>query len=323
MAIVALPMDIPTFRPPCLHDGDTIGIIAPAGPVSRRDDFERGVAVLNRMGFNTRYDERIFDNRRYLAGNDTSRAEELMRYFEDPSVQAILPLRGGYGCARLLPYLDRKRLCRHPKLLTGFSDLTTLHLYFQRLFGWATIYGPMVTSPSLCEISGRAEEHLKSLWTDPNYLPEITFPQMESLTPGVAEGRLTGGCLSVVVTSLGTPYEIQTDGAILFLEDLSEPPYRLDRMISHLKLAGKLDHINGLLLGSFIDCEPDNASDYTARDVILDVVGDLQVPVLYNFPAGHGREIWALPFGIRVRMDADRRSLELLESAVTAGRLAD
>jgi muramoyltetrapeptide carboxypeptidase len=298
-------MDIPTFRPPCLHDGDTIGIIAPAGPVSRRDDFERGVAVLNRMGFRVRY----------LAGDDTSRAEELMSYFEDPAVHAVMPLRGGYGCARLLPHLDERRLSRNPKLLTGFSDITTLHLYFQRRFGWVTIYGPMAASPSLWEISGSEKEHLKSLWTNPNYLPKITFPQLESFAPGVAEGRLTGGCLSVVVTSLGTDYEIRTEGAILFLEDLSESPYRLDRMISHLKLAGKLDHIAGLLLGSFIDCEPDDAT-YTARDVLRDVVGDLQVPVLYNFPAGHGRENWALPFGTRVRMDTDKRSLALLEPAV-------
>lgn len=311
-------MDIPTFRLPCLRAGDTIGIIAPAGSVSRRDEFDQGVAVLNRMGFQVRYDERIFENRRYLAGDDASRAEELMRYFEDKAIQAVMPLRGGYGCARMLPYLDEKRLRPNPKLLTGFSDITTLHLYFQRHFGWVTIYGPMVASPSLRKCSEREEEHLKLLWTDPNYLPEITFPQMESFAPGVAEGRMTGGCLSVVVTSLGTPYEIQTEDAILFLEDLSEAPYRLDRMISHLKLAGKLDHIAGLMLGSFTDCEPDDNA-YTARDVLQDVVGDLEVPVLYNFPAGHGRENWALPFGIRVRMDADKRSLQLMESTVGVG----
>jgi muramoyltetrapeptide carboxypeptidase len=311
-------MDIRTIRPPCLHPGDTIGIIAPAGPVSRRDDFEQGVAVLKRMGFGVRYDERIFEIQRYLAGNDIGRAEELMRCFEDPEVHAIMPLRGGYGCARLLPYLDASRLRRYPKLITGFSDITTLHLYFQRLFGWTTIHGPMVASPSLREISGSEEEHLKSLWTDPGYAPEILFPQMEVFVPGVAEGRLIGGCLSVVVTSLGTPYEIQTEGAILFLEDLGEPPYRLDRMISHLKLAGKLDSVAGVLLGSFIDCEPDDGT-YTARDVLRDLLKDLEVPVLYDFPAGHRKRNWALPFGTRIRMNTDTRSLKQLEPFASAG----
>ena len=311
-------MDIPTFRPLCLHDGDTIGIIAPAGPVRRRDDFERGVEVLNRMGFRVRYDERIFESRRYLAGDDARRAEELMSYFEDPAVHAVMPLRGGYGCARLLPHLDERRLRPNPKLLTGFSDITTLHLYFQRRFGWVTLYGPMAASPSLHEISEREQAHLKALLTDPSYLPEIIFPQMESFAPGTAEGRLTGGCLSVVVTSLGTPYEIQTEGAILFLEDLSESPYRLDRMISHLKLAGKLDRVAGILLGSFIDCEPDDGT-YTARDVLRDVLRDLEVPIIYNFPSGHGKENWALPFGTRVRMNADRQSLTSLEPMVAIG----
>ena len=308
-------MDIPAVQPPKIKTGDTIAVIAPAGPIENRDGLDRGILALERMGFGVQFDDRIFQSSGYLAGGDHARAEELMCAFEDPSIQAIIALRGGYGCSRLIPLLMEQRLRYHPKIFMGFSDLTTLHLYFKKRFGWVTTHGPMAVSPALADMPSDQEAHLLSLWTEPEYRPSLSFPQLESLNPGVAEGVLTGGCLSVIAASIGTPYEIETEGKILFLEDQGEPPYRLDRMITHLFLADKLHSLAGVLLGEFVDCQS-TQGNYTAMDTLRDIFASLNIPVLANFPAGHGANNWALPLGVTVRMDANARTIEFLEPAV-------
>ncbi len=313
-------MDIPTIHPKRLRIGDAVAIIAPASTVESHMEagklaspLESGVATLERMGFRVRFSERIFQSSRYLAGGDADRAEELIRAFEDPETQAVIALRGGYGCSRLIPLLKGRHLRNFPKLFMGFSDLTTLHMFFRRRFGWITIHGPMAASISGLTLEQKA--HLFSLLTNPDYLPTLGFEQLETWKPGAAEGILTGGCLSIVTTSLGTSYEINAKGKILFLEDLGEPPYRLDRMLTHLRLAGKLDGIAGLLLGDFLDCEPSQGG-YTAKEVLRDVLDGLRVPILAGFPAGHGVNNWAIPFGVKIRMDATNRSIKFLEPAV-------
>ncbi len=306
-------MDIPTIQPPKMNPGDTVSIIAPASTVGQRQRFENGITLLEKMGFRVRFDERIFESSRYLAGADADRAEELMCAFEDPSVQAILALRGGYGCARLIPRLMEKRLRPHPKIFMGFSDLTTLHMFFRRRFGWITTHGPMAAS--LGDASPEQQQHLFSLWTNPEYRPAFHFGEIETWHPGSAEGILVGGCLSIIATSIGTPYEIKTDGKILFLEDQGEPPYRLDRLLMHLQLAGKLQNVAGIILGSFIDCEPDDAN-YTAADTLRDILTKLEIPVIAGFPAGHSKDNWAIPFGVKVRLDADAGSVQFIDGAV-------
>jgi len=308
-------MDIPTVKPPALKKGDTIAIVAPAGPIEKRDGLERGIAALERMGFRVKFDERIFESTRYLAGDDPSRAEALMGAFEDPSVQAIIALRGGYGCARLIPLLSEKRLRHHPKIFMGFSDLTTLHLFFRRRFGWITIHGPVAISSALGNIAAEQEKHLISLWTNPGYSPTLHFPELETWVEGSAEGRLAGGCLSIIAASIGTPYEIKTEGKILLLEDHGEQPYRLDRMLTHLHQAGKLQSLAGLLMGEFRDCEPEEGH-YSASDTLREILSDLQVPIIANFPAGHGPDNWAVPLGAKVKMDADARTVAFVDPAV-------
>jgi muramoyltetrapeptide carboxypeptidase len=309
-------MDIPNTCPKILKPGDTIGIVAPAGPIVNQESLAAGIAVIERMGFRVSWNERILQSFRYLAGRDAERAEELMQCFEDPRIKGIIALRGGYGCSRLIPLLDEKRLRPHCKIFMGFSDLTTLHLFFRRRFRWVTFYGPMAATPSLVNIGMAEQDHLRSLWTDPEYLPNLGFASLESWAPGMAEGRVVGGCLSLITASLGTAYEISTEGKILFLEDLGEPPYRIDRMLTHLRLAGKLDSIAGIILGSFIDCdtEPANCS---LKETFMDVFDSLQIPVLANFPCGHGQINWAIPLGIKVRLDATNRSIQFLESSVS------
>jgi len=308
-------MDIPTVRPRALRPGSQIGIAAPAGPIENREGLDRGIAVLERLGFRVRFDDRIFESFRYLAGTDEARAEELQFLFEDPSIDAILALRGGFGCARLIPLLDEGRLRPHCKLFMGFSDLTTLHLFFRRRFGWVTIHGPMAASASLGNISPAEEKNLYSLLTDPQYMPQLSFAELEGWVPGVAEGKLVGGCLSLVAASIGTPYEIRTEGRILFLEDLGEEPYRIDRMLTHLRLAHMLDSVAGILLGGFHDCNPERG-DYTIEDTLRENLEPLGVPLLARFPSGHGTENWALPLGVRVRLDAQAQRLEVLEPSV-------
>jgi muramoyltetrapeptide carboxypeptidase len=188
-------------------------------------------------------------------------------------------------------------------------------MYFRRRFGWVTIHGPMITTLSPDRLSPEAERHLLSLWTDPQYLPTLSFAQLESWAPGSAEGRLVGGCLSILAASLGTSYEFRSEGKILLLEDRGEAPYRIDRMITQLRLAGKLDEVAGILIGRFTDCEPEEGG-YSSEDVLRDLFARLGVPVLAGFPCGHGIENWALPLGLRIRVDADQKSIQFLESAV-------
>lgn len=306
---------MPVIRPRALTAGDTVGIIAPAGPVDREEALTAGIATLERLGFRVRFDRRIFQATRYLAGPDEARAEELMRFFEDPEIRAIVPLRGGYGCARLLPLLQEARLRDNCKVFMGFSDLTTLHLYFQRRYGWATIHGPMAVSASLANLSGPEERHLLRLWTDPEYLPEYCIPEMEIWNHGSADGSVTGGCLSLVVAGIGTEWEIDTEGRILFLEELGEPPYRVDRMLTQLRLAGKLDGITGIILGTFVECDPPDES-YKVDDVLKEILGKLQIPIIAKFPAGHGPLNRPFPLNLPARLDTDRKSLRLLSPLV-------
>jgi len=307
-------MNIPMTQPQGLKPGDTIAVVAPAGPIASREFFDRGIAALERMGFRTRFNDRLFQSYRYLAGRDADRAADLTHAIEDPSVQAIIALRGGYGCARIIPLLNERRIRDNCKIFMGFSDLTTLHLFFNKC-GWITFHGPMAANEALADISAEREEHLVSLLTDPGYRPGFRFPQIENWSSGTAEGVLTGGCLSLVTASLGTSYEIQTEGKILFLEDTGEPPYRVDRMITHLRLAGKLDSAAGIVLGHFSDCgEP--SGDYSVGDVLRDVLSCLNIPILANFPAGHIQDNWTLPLGVKTRIDTNEPALHFLEPAV-------
>lgn len=308
-------MNIPTILPKGLNSGDAVAIVAPAGPLRERDALDKSAVFLEEMGFEVRFDDRIFHQTAYLAGSDDARAEELMGAFEDDSVKAVVGLRGGYGCSRLIPYLDLERLKGHPKIFMGFSDLTTLHLFLYRRLGWVTFHGPMAANPGIGSHSDEEHAHLLSLWTDPAYRPALSFPQLEAWNSGKAEGRLVGGCLSTIVSSIGTPYEIDTNGAILFLEDVGEPPYRLDRMLTHLKLAGKFESLRGILLGRFFEGEPPDGAD-SGPEMMKELLRSAGVPILANFPAGHGPHNWALPMGSRIRIDGDALSVEFLEPSV-------
>ena len=302
-------------RPPALQPGDTVGIIAPASGF-RRDEFEAGCAELRRLGYQPFYLPSIFERDGYFAGSTQRRIDELHEMFRRPEVKAVLCARGGYGCNYLLPLLDLELMRANPKIFAGCSDVTTLLTYLCDAAGLITFHAPMVAgdfarrsgfdeSSWLAAVSGREVEM--------SFRPE----QVQSLTKGLGEGMLYGGCLSLLCASLGTPYEIRTKGTILFLEDRAERPYRVDRMLMQLKLAGKFDGVRGIVFGEMTDCTEPDAPASMLHDVIMRILGDLGIPIAFGLKSGHvSSGALTLPFGVRAKLSvADVVSLSC-EAAV-------
>jgi muramoyltetrapeptide carboxypeptidase len=252
-----------------------------------------------------------------LSGTDERRAAELLEMVRNPDVKAIFCARGGYGSGRLIPYLEPELFLAHPKIILGSSDITML-LSFLNRHGLVGFHGPMVaTSMRLGEQSYDRSILVRMLKGDPN----IQFPvdHTSVLRSGEAEGRLAGGCLSMVVATLGTSFEIDTDDTILILEDLGEKPYQIDRMLTQLKQAGKLEKVRAIVFGEMLDCTNLPNQGYTLEEVILDVLDGTMFPVLYGFSTGHtSRANIVVPFGIHAKLSLGSVSrFELLESAVS------
>ncbi len=304
------------IRPPALQEGDCIGLAAPASPFDRQA-LQVGVEVLQSWGFRVHYTPRVFDKYRYLAGSDADRAAELHALFVDPDIKAILCCRGGYGAQRLLPYLDPDLIAAHPKILMGYSDLTSLLLYLHTQCGLVTLYGPVVAKDIHPGLAIAVQQQIKGVLMgddDAMQPPECLMQSLTVLSPGEAEGHLVGGCLSLLVCATGTPFLPDTRGAILFLEDRGERLYAIDRMLTALRLAGVFAGVRGLVFGSLEPAEVDRKRPYRVREIILDVLGEMHIPVLSGFPAGHCPDPLALPFGTRVAIRKGR--LVLCEAPV-------
>jgi muramoyltetrapeptide carboxypeptidase len=300
-----------SFRKPhALRPGDSVAIVAPAGPFDRAP-LEAGLAILSKR-YRVRYDERIHSRERYLAGDDNRRFAELTRALADPDIKAVFCARGGYGAMRLLPRLAAWAT-EHPlalKPLIGFSDITALHQWFQSN-AIASIHAPVLTQ--LGRVPAESPQRLFSLLE--STAPAQPLTGTETYVGGTVEGPLLGGNLSVFTRLLGTPFMSPLDDGILLLEDLSEQPYRLDRMWTHLELAGVFRKIRGVVLGQFIGCEPRDGG-YTAADVLRDLAAATGVPCASGFAIGHGDVNEAVPLGVRVRLEADVARLTFLEPAV-------
>jgi muramoyltetrapeptide carboxypeptidase len=301
--------------PPALQPGNAIGIVAPASGFDR-ERFVAGCERLRLMGYRPFYLDSIFERDLYFAGSAERRARELEEMFERDEVKAVLCARGGYGCNYLLEEVNIAKISAHPKIFVGASDLTTLLTWFLDAAGLITFHGPMVekafASPDGVDLaSWSAATASAEPW-------QITG-DMEPLVRGAAEGILYGGCLSLLVESLGTPYEIQTEGTILFLEDVNAKPYQVDRMLMHLKLAGKLEGVRGLVFGEMLDCRQSPDQPYTLQEVITRVVGNLGVPVAFGLRSGHvTRGNITLPLGVRAKLTVDETvRLNILEPAVS------
>jgi muramoyltetrapeptide carboxypeptidase len=307
------------IRPRALEPGDTIGIAAPASAIDR-DALEAGCARLRAMGYKPFYLESIFEHDLYFAGPTRRRAAELMELFERDDIRAILSARGGYGSALLLPELDVEVVRKHPKIFIAYSDATALLTWMNDAAKLVTFHGPMAAKDfahpgGVDEASWNAALRGKAKWEVPQ--------RCEALVPGEAEGTLYGGCLSILVASLGTPYEIHTAGKILFFEDVNTKPYQVDRMLTQLNQAEKFEGVLGVVFGEMKGCVQGPEQNYTLQQVVRRALGDLGIPVAFGLRSGHvtAGNI-TLPLGVRCRLRvASDASLEILEPATTRARV--
>ena len=295
-------------KPAALRRGDVIGVVAPAAAVDEAS-LQAGVRVLENAGFRVRLGDATLKKSGYLAGTDRERIADLHAMFRDPEIKAIIGARGGYGSGRLLPLFDPLAAREHPKILVGHSDLTFwLNDLVQRAH-LVTFHGPMVAG--LHQNPEAAGRLLALLSGDTVGWHE---PGKWVVQPGMAEGVLVGGCLSVVVSMLGTPYAVETRGRLLFLEDVNEKPYRIDRMLTHMRQAGALDGVAGVVFGEMDGCVASPDERVTVRDVIAAAFTDAAYPVAFGLSSGHGRGTLTVPLGVRARLAGER--LTLLESPV-------
>jgi muramoyltetrapeptide carboxypeptidase len=313
----------PRIKPHALRLGSTVGIVAPASNI-KRADLEAGCEGLRRAGYRPIYSDTILDRDLYFAGSVERRARELEEMFVRDDVEAIICARGGYGANYLLEALALEKIKTHPKIFVGYSDVTTLLTYFFDKAGLVTFHGPMVAKDWLHQDGVDLASWQSALAGTAAWEPSLDADSgAKGLVDGAAEGILYGGCLSILVASLGTPYEIKTAGTILFLEDLAAKPFQIDRMLVQLKLAGKLDEVRGIVFGEMRDCMQNANQGYALEEVVLRVVGKLGVPVAYGVRSGHvtSRNI-TLPIGVRAGLTVNGAevNLKILESAVTAGK---
>ncbi len=301
-------------KPLALRPGDTVGIVAPASNV-RRSDLEAGCEALRRAGYQPFYFDSILDQDLYFAGSVKRRTHELQEMFLKEDVRAILCARGGYGSNYLL---NQEIIVTAPKIFVGYSDITSVLTYFGSEDGFVTFHGPMVAKDWAHEggvdlASWHAAVSGTASWDVP------LNAEVSALCDGEAEGILYGGCLSILVASLGTPYQIQTAGTILFLEDVAAKPFQVDRMLMQLKLGGHLDNVRGIVFGEMLDCVQIQNQGYTLQQVIARIVGDLGVPVAFGVRSGHvSCGNITLPFGVRAKLSVHGGdvALRILESAV-------
>lgn len=297
----------PSF-PPRLRQGDTIGLIAPAGPYRDRADLEQGIAVLREMGFKVKYSPAIHERDHYLAGSDQSRAADLNQLWGDEEVQAILAVRGGYGSLRMVAGLDLAAIRRTPKALIGFSDITVLLTALAKATGLVTFHGPMVTTLATAD-EGSRQAFFEALTAEKP--AALTPADLQILRPGRVAGKLWGGNLTTLAHLLATPYEVEWQDAILFLEDVNESAYRVDRLLTHLKEAGRLQKVAGLILGTFSNLPAATCPDTQLIWRRALELTEERVPVWGNFPVGHGPRNWTLPLGVQVTMDSAAGTLYL------------
>lgn len=305
-----------------LKFGDTLGLIAPSGAVRAEGAIARAVAETERMGFKVKLGESAGQKYGYLSGTDEVRARDINSMFADDEVDAIVCLRGGYGAMRILDRLDYDMIAKHPKIFMGFSDITALHIALLKRCGLVTFHGPMAAAnwadKPLDDFS-RESMYRALMHAEP--VGELANPPeypRQTVNPGQAEGPLVGGNLMLIASSLGTPWELDTKGRIIFIEEVGERTYCVDRMLTQLRLAGKFDDCAGVVFGDFADC-PIEYPEFglSLEEIIRDVVVPSGKPVFTGLRCGHCSPKLTLPFGVKCRMDADKCTLTVLESAVT------
>jgi muramoyltetrapeptide carboxypeptidase len=312
--------NIPLIKPKQLAKGDTIGLVTPSSSISRVA-FEKALSNLDALGFSVKYSENMRVRKGFLGGTDQQRVDDLHAMFTDESVAGIVCARGGYGAGRILPLLDYKLIRNNPKVFIGYSDITALHFAIQKYAGLVTFHGPVGASDFTKFTTDSFEDVL--IKSKRKYEFGVQDLQKENqnhivINKGEAKGSLVGGNLTLITSLMGTPYDINFDNKLLFIEEIGESPYKVDRMLTQLLNSGKLDNVAGIILGVFNDCEtketdPDFDTSLSLKEVLLDRLGDLKMPIAYGLPFGHISNNATIPFGISANFDAAKGSLTYLE----------
>lgn len=308
-------------KPPRLRPGDTVGIVAPASPWENRSEILRAVAGLEAWELRVRLGTHVDDRHGYFAGRDEDRAADLHAMFADPEVRAVFAFQGGYGSPRLIPLLDRATLTASPKALCGYSDITTLHLALATWSETITFYSNGASGVGSPEVTDWSKATLhRALFSDEPYgeiAPNPDDPYVRAIRGGVATGRLTGGCAGLVVSTLGTPIEIDARGRILVLEEIELDTEDLDGMLTHLRNAGVLAAASGIVVGDVRTKKSGYLTELSTEDVLEELLGPLGIPVLYGLPIGHGKHHATVPLGATATLDADAGRL-VVEEVVTS-----
>lgn len=313
-------MQIPIMKPRRLPAGGTIGVVAPASPPISDELLNNGITYLEKQGFRVRIGDAVRSKWGYLAGSDEERVRDINKMFADPEIDAIIAVRGGYGCARFLHLLDYELIRRNPKIFVGYSDITALHCAIYNRTRLITFAGPMVAADFGSEINSQTEAYFWSLIMEPKPGVRLSFGDLSGLKFGTQRsftGPLLGGNVAVLCSLIGSAYLPGFNRTVLALEEIGEAPYRIDRMLNQLKMYGVFDKLSGILLGQFTDCKQDNdRPTLTLDEVFDDYLSDLAYPVLDAVPFGHENQKITLPMGAYIRYIPDQNLLTIVESAV-------
>jgi muramoyltetrapeptide carboxypeptidase len=306
------------IRAPVLQAGDRVAVVAPAGPL-QAIALEPGLGLLESWGLEPVLGASARTQHGFLAGNDDERLTDLQRAFDDDSVRGVFCVRGGYGVERVVDRLDLSGLRRHPKAVVGYSDITALHLLLRQRLDLVSFHGPVVARR--WDDDGWTAAQLRTAIMEQAPLGVLPhppdYPPIETLVPGVVDAPLAGGNLTMLASSLGTPTALQARGCLLVLEDVHEPPYRIDHLITQLRRAGVLQEVAGVIVGDCVRCDagPDDPPSPAVRDVFAEAMVELGIPSVYGVACGHGARQLTLPLGVPARLDAAAGTLTVLESA--------
>jgi len=306
------------IKPSRLRIGDTIGIIAPASPTTK-EKVDLGMKKIMALGYKVKLGKSCYSNHGYLAGRDDLRAEDINNMFNDKTVQAVLCLRGGYGSMKILKKIKKNIIQENPKIFIGYSDITALHLLINQYCNLITFHGPMAVDIANGLDDFTMKSFLRTI-TQTGTIGCIENPKnikVHCLVNGMAEGEIVGGNLSLVTATMGTDYEIDTKGKVLFLEEIGEKPYNIDRMLTQLALAGKLQESRGIILGDWKNCEGSrDKNNLSLMEVFQEIIVPLQKPTIYNLQVGHSNPNITLPLGLKVRLMATEGKIYIEEGAI-------
>lgn len=300
-----------------LKKGDTIGIIAPASCTSYEKVLEAKKNIEN-MGYRVILGECTKKAWYSYAGTDEERAKEINDFFKNKEIDAIICMRGGYGCNRLVELVDFQIIKENPKIFIGYSDITTLHMAINEKTGLITFHGPMAVSNFLNGYNEETYRHFIEVLSVPQEKRELKnfSKNLEVINGGKCQGKVVGGNLATLIATLGTEYDLDYNGKILFLEEIGEKTYKIDRFLNQLKKHGVLEKIKGVILGDFRNCPPDSEKDMSLLEVFYDYFKDLRKPVVFNFESGHSEPMLTLPLGALCDIDGDNRKITILENIV-------